>query len=51
MTPEIGLLVGEALHELGAFAEADEVLTAAEAVGGARTTRCSSTSPRSAPAT
>ena len=31
MTPEVGLLVGEALHELGSFAEADEVLTAAEA--------------------
>jgi DNA-binding NarL/FixJ family response regulator len=32
MTPEIGLLVGEALHELGSFEEADEVLTAAEGV-------------------
>ena len=31
MTPEVGLLVGEALFELGSFAEADEVLTAAEA--------------------
>jgi ATP/maltotriose-dependent transcriptional regulator MalT len=31
MTPELGLLVGEALHELGAFGEADDVLTAAEA--------------------
>ena len=31
MTPEVGLLVGEALHQLGSFAEADEVLTAAEA--------------------
>ena len=29
MTPEIGLLLGEALHELRAFAEADDVLTAA----------------------
>jgi DNA-binding CsgD family transcriptional regulator len=28
---EVGLLLGEALHELGGFAEADEVLTAAEA--------------------
>ena len=31
ITPETGLLVGEALHERGAFVEADEVLTAAEA--------------------
>ena len=31
MTPEIGLLLGEALHELWAFAEADGVLAAAEA--------------------
>jgi DNA-binding CsgD family transcriptional regulator len=29
MTPEIGLLLGEALHELRAFEEADHVLTAA----------------------
>jgi DNA-binding CsgD family transcriptional regulator len=32
MTAEAGLLVGEALHEHHAFAEADKVLTAAEAV-------------------
>ena len=31
MTPEAGLLVGEALHELGRFDEADEVLAAAAA--------------------
>ena len=31
MTPEAGLLVGEALHELGRFDEADDVLTAAVA--------------------
>ncbi len=31
VTPEAGLLLGEALHELGRFPEADEVLTAAEA--------------------
>jgi DNA-binding CsgD family transcriptional regulator len=31
MTPEAGLLLGEALHEVGTYAEADEVLTAAEA--------------------
>ena len=31
MTPEAGLLVGEALHELGEFDEADDVLTAAVA--------------------
>ena len=34
MTSEIGLLVGEALHELRVFAEADDVLTAAEAAAG-----------------
>jgi DNA-binding CsgD family transcriptional regulator len=33
MTPEAGLLIGEALHELGSFVEADEILTAAEASG------------------
>ena len=32
MTPEIGLLVGEALHELGRWAEADDVLISAETV-------------------
>jgi DNA-binding CsgD family transcriptional regulator len=32
VTPETGLLLGEALHELGEFPEAEEVLTAAEAV-------------------
>jgi DNA-binding CsgD family transcriptional regulator len=31
VTPEAGLLLGEALHELGRFPEADEVLTAAQA--------------------
>ena len=31
MTPEIGLLLGEALHELGRFAEADQVLADAAA--------------------
>jgi DNA-binding CsgD family transcriptional regulator/chromosome segregation and condensation protein ScpB len=31
VTPEAGLLLGEALHELGKFPEADDVLTAAEA--------------------
>src|SRR3954447_21596306 len=30
MTPEVGLLLGEALHEVGTYLEADEVLTAAE---------------------
>ena len=30
MTPEAGLLLGEALHEIGTYDEADEVLTAAE---------------------
>jgi len=30
MTPEVGLLLGEALHEVGTYVEADEVLTAAE---------------------
>ena len=30
VTPEAGLLLGEALHELGRFPEADEVLAAAE---------------------
>ena len=30
MTPEAGLLVGEALHELGGFVEADTILTTAE---------------------
>ena len=33
MTPEAGLLIGEALHELGSFVDADEMLTAAEASG------------------
>jgi len=31
MTPEIGLLLGEALHEIGSAVEAEEVLAAAEA--------------------
>ena len=31
VTPEVGLLLGEALHELGAFDEAERVLHAAEA--------------------
>ena len=31
VTPEAGLLLGEALHELGRYREADEVLTAAQA--------------------
>jgi DNA-binding CsgD family transcriptional regulator len=30
VTPEAGLLLGEALHELGRYREADEVLTAAQ---------------------
>jgi hypothetical protein len=34
MTPEVGLLLGEALHEVGTYVEADEVLTAAEQVAG-----------------
>ena len=34
MTPEVGLLLGEALHEVGTYEEADEVLTAAEKVAG-----------------
>jgi len=34
MTPEIGLLLGEALHEVGTYVEADAVLTAAEQSAG-----------------
>jgi DNA-binding CsgD family transcriptional regulator/tetratricopeptide (TPR) repeat protein len=32
LTPEVGLLLGEALHELGRFEEAEDVLVATEAV-------------------
>ena len=51
VTPEAGLLVGEALHELGAFAEADEVLHRGRGSGRPTTTPCSCRSSRSAPAT
>ncbi len=35
LTPEVGLLLGEALHELGRFEEAEDVLVAAEGVASA----------------
>ena len=41
MTPEVGLLIGEALHELGAWIEADQVLTEAERIAWAEARSCS----------
>ena len=50
MTAELGLLLGEALHEAGSYTEADEVLLAAEQAA-AESIPCSFTSPSCAHAT